>query len=81
MYDGKQTLYVNLSDFMSVVSQYGIYYDDKIYEQIKRTKVFDSFDLFKMLGFSEVHAVDYSSYEGADIVFNLNDDLPDNLYH
>jgi SAM-dependent methyltransferase len=32
-----------------------------------------------MFGFEEVHALDYSEYEGADIIFDLNKELPDNF--
>lgn len=36
----------------------------------------DMYDFFKAFGFSEVHAMDISSYEGADIVFDLNSSAP-----
>jgi hypothetical protein len=42
----------------------------------------DDRELFKALGFSEVLRLDYSNYEGADIVFDLNSDsLPENLHN
>lgn len=40
----------------------------------------DSVKFFKAWGFKEVHALDVSDYENADIIFNLNDDLPNNLH-
>ncbi len=43
-------------------------------------KTIDSYNLFKVLGFKEVHALDISEYEGADILFDLSsDDVPDEL--
>lgn len=43
-------------------------------------KEVDSYTLFNWIGFHEVHALDCSDYEGADIIFNLvNADVPDNL--
>lgn len=78
---GKQDLYMDIRNIPSIASQFGFQYDKKIYERIKTQQHTDSYDFFKMFGFSEVHAVDYSSYEGADIVFDLTSDLPKNLYH
>ncbi len=39
----------------------------------------NSIQFFKLYGFKEVHALDVSDYEKADIIFNLNDELPENL--
>ncbi len=40
----------------------------------------DSYSFFSALGFQEVHAMDISPYEGADIIFDLNQpDLPQEL--
>jgi SAM-dependent methyltransferase len=36
-------------------------------------------DFFKMLGFSEVKAIDVSDHEGAEIVLDLNADIPSEL--
>jgi SAM-dependent methyltransferase len=52
---------------------------DTTTQQTKRdakTRVSD-IALFKALGFSSVMAMDISDYEGADIVHNLNDPVPD----
>lgn len=38
--------------------------------------------VFKSLGFEEVHTLDYSDFEGADVVFDLNSSaVPPNLVH
>lgn len=57
----------------------GYAYDKEIEKRIRRQKRMDSYDFFTMLGFAEVHAIDCSSYEGADIIFDLNEELPENL--
>jgi SAM-dependent methyltransferase len=36
-------------------------------------------DFFRILGLSEVHAIDISSFEGADIILNLNQPIPDDI--
>lgn len=41
----------------------------------------DSYDLFKLMGFSEVLALDMSDYEGADIIFDLASEyVPEELW-
>lgn len=66
--------------FLSKVKAYGFAYDKKNAEKIQFNKKMDLYDLFKMFGFSEVCAVDYSDYEGANIIFDLNSDrMPDDL--
>ncbi|MBQ9359704.1 MAG: class I SAM-dependent methyltransferase [Lachnospiraceae bacterium] len=44
-----------------------------------KTELGDSVKFFRTWGFDEVHALDVSGYEGADIIFNLNDELPEEL--
>lgn len=31
----------------------------------------DSFELFRVLGFEDIHALDVSDYEGADVILDL----------
>lgn len=78
---GKMDILLNAFDFPQIASKFDIPYDEEIFEQIKSQDKIDAYDFFAMLGFSDVHAVDYSPYEGADIVFDLTSDLPENLYH
>ena len=35
---------------------------------------------FRMLGVDTVHSIDHTSYEGADIILNLNNPIPDDLH-
>ena len=45
----------------------------------ERNEKIDSYDLFKLLGFDEVHALDISGYEGADIICDLSQTLSKEL--
>lgn len=76
---GKQHISLEMDPFLSIIREMGYPYDRALADQISSQKEIDSCDFFKMLGFEEVHAVDYSEYEGADIIFDLNDPLPDSL--
>ncbi len=78
---GKQALNTNLNLLLSTVSAMGLDYDKTLAAKIMEDYRVDSYVFFKMLGFSEVHAVDYSDYEGADIIFDLNSKgaLPEEL--
>lgn len=40
----------------------------------------DDITLFKSLGFSKVHSLDYSDFEGADIVWDLNQPIPERYW-
>lgn len=38
-------------------------------------------EFFKYMGFSEINSMDYSDYEGSNVLFDLNNsDLPDNMH-
>lgn len=78
---GKQDIHVHRVDMPLIAEKFGFPFDKEIFERIKIHRPTDSYDFFKMFGFSEVHAVDISSYEGADIVFDLTTDLPEDLYN
>jgi len=76
---GKQDILVEWDPFIKTIKELGYEYDEAIADKINCQRSIDAFDIFKMFGFGEVHAVDYSEYEGADIVFDLNGELPENL--
>ncbi len=78
---GKQFIWVEWKHFMAVADHYGFKYKKDIYDKIKDVYPIDAFTFFSMFGFAEVHAIDISTYEGADILFDLNSEgkLPDNL--
>lgn len=76
---GKQDININLKNFIKTIRDLGYDYDQDIAARIGENDCVDAFEFFKMLGFKEVHALDYSKFEGADIVFDLNEELPENL--
>ena len=78
---GKQALNANPNLLLSAVSAMGLTYDKRLAAKITTDYRVDSYEFFKMFGFSEVHAVDYSDYEGADFIFDLNsrDAFPEEL--
>ena len=79
---GKQNILIrNWNAFMEMVYSLGFSYDKEICKKLQETfPVLDAYSFFEMFGFKDVHAVDYSTYEGADIQFDLNgDNLPPDL--
>jgi SAM-dependent methyltransferase len=76
---GKQDILVEWNSFMKTIKELGYEYDKNIAEKIGHHRKIDAYDFFRMFGFQEVHAVDYSEFEGADIIFDLNEELPENL--
>jgi len=76
---GKQDITFDWNDFLEIAERFGFKYNQDILSKIQYKYPIDSYDFFLMFGLKEVHAVDYSEYEGADIVFDLNDELPEEL--
>lgn len=76
---GRQNILIQWKPFMKTIKLMGLPYDRVIYDRIKNAYPIDSYLFFKMFGLKEVHAIDYSEIDGADIIFDLNTDLPDEL--
>ena len=72
---GKQEMHLHEA-FLDVLEEAGLIEDQK---QFGESEMEDSVLFFKALGFKEVHALDVSDYEKADIIFNLNDNIPKDL--
>ena len=72
---GKQSLNLH-EDFIKILFQSELIND---VDRFGDAEMRDSVLFFKALGFEEVHAFDVSEYEGADIIFDLNNELPENL--
>ena len=71
---GKQDVNFRCGKLKEVLSRRGFQYRKNIVDidDIDNSnKKIDSYDLFKILGFEEVHALDISEYEGADIIMDL----------
>lgn len=72
---GKQALCTKEDLLLKILLSFGI-----SYENIDKDNMMDSVQLFKMMGLKEVHVLDYSDYEGADIICDLNKELSVDLY-
>lgn len=72
---GKQEMHLHEA-MLTVLEEAGLIADT---HKFGDKELEDSVLFFKTLGFKEVHALDVSDYEHADIIFNLNDDLPKDL--
>lgn len=77
---GKQNILIQWNKFVRELKSFEFEYDEELLKNIKGIKPIDAFTFFKMLKFGEVSALDYSDYEGADILFDLNSsDIPHEL--
>lgn len=76
---GRQNINTTWSIFLPIVDRFKWSMNEQIYNEIKNCKTIDAYKFFKMFGVKEVHAIDYNEIDGADIIFNLNDDLPEKL--
>lgn len=69
---GKQDIYIDWKIFEKELILFGFEYDENKLKSMRGIYPIDAFSFFEMLGFGKVSALDYSDYEGADIVFDLN---------
>ncbi len=76
---GRQEILIEWDSFMKTVNKMHLPYDREIYNDIKDIYPINTYRFFHMFGIKEVHALDYSSLDGADILFNLNHELPSEL--
>ncbi len=72
---GKQEMHLHEA-FLEILEETGLIEDAAKFGE---KELEDSVLFFKALGFKDVHALDVSDYEHADIIFNLNDRLPRDL--
>ena len=71
---GKQDVNFKREKLKSILDRIGFEYRTDIIEiddYDERNEKIDSYDLFKLLGFETVYALDISDYEGADIICDL----------
>lgn len=71
---GKQDINFNRGKLKSILDRIGFEYRKDIIDiddYDERNEKIDSYDLFKLIGFETVHALDISDYEGADIICDL----------
>ena len=75
---GKQDIYAEKKDIINLANTYDLFVD--VSKLGEKSELVDSFELFYSMGAKEVHALDYSDYENADIIFDLNSkELSQNL--
>lgn len=79
---GVQDLSVNGVDLMNISTALGFEISPDYMRATNKEKFrdFDSYKLFRWIGFDIVHAMDVSDYEGADIIWDLNAPIPKELY-
>lgn len=71
---GKQVVNFNCGKLKELLNRIGFEYRKDIVDiddYDNKNDSIDSYDLFRLLGFKEVDALDISDYEGADIIFDL----------
>jgi SAM-dependent methyltransferase len=80
---GKQSLYVEADQLPGIASQFGFEVDvshiTKDHEGEYLPDTYGDVVLFKMLGFDNVKSLDFSAYQGADIIHDLNEPVPSSL--
>ena len=79
---GKQDIHIEWDKMREMIYKYHFDIKKDVYEKIKDIQPIDSFQLFEMFGIARegIHAVDFSEYENADIIFDLNKDLPKDMF-
>lgn len=78
---GRQSMLTELPEIIYLFNKMDIEYDKVLLEKMKREEKIDTYMFFKLLGFEDVHALDFTEDDGADIIFDLNEDsVPVDLY-
>lgn len=77
---GKQTISTCYGEIEKILKVFQIKNSIGDLKNVGTSDSIDSYDFFKMIGLEEVHAIDYSPYEGADIICDLSKDIPEELY-
>lgn len=76
---GRQNINTTWEIFVPIMETFGWKYDKTLFNQINGSNPIDTYKFFKMFGVKEVHAIDYNEFDGADILLDLNADLPEEL--
>jgi hypothetical protein len=76
---GRQGLHLSSSDFKANLLKFGYSYDDGSVEHMfaERNNYAETF--FRSLGSQEIHSIDYSDYEGATHVHDMNAPIPESF--
>ncbi len=76
---GRQNIHIKWKEFGAILMSLRWSYDEKIWSKIFNQNPIDTYDFFRMFGVKEVHALDYDEADGADIIANLNEEMPDEI--
>jgi len=82
---GKQFIYATHDEIVDIFRQedssycYVVPQLQNISKEKKHQNFIDDLTFFKMLGFDSVHSLDISSYQGAEILWDLNKPIPGDL--
>jgi len=79
---GKQDVIADWVEIERILKDLKLNYNEQMLQELRKEMIVDSYKLFQIIGIEEVHAVDYSDYEGADIILDLNKaGIPDEYRH
>lgn len=79
---GYQEILLSVMDFACMAERMGLDVDRSVELVETSTGMIDAMSFFHALGFSDVHAMDVSDYQKADILFDLNlNQLPKDLHN
>lgn len=76
---GRQNSFLSEPEIKNIFKEYGINYSTIEESKYSRNKY--SENLFKYLGVNELSNLDFSGYEGADLIYDLNYSIPKSLYN
>ncbi len=77
---GRQNIFVDRAKVLKLAQDMGMEVTNYIYNDYVDGNINDIM-LFKMLGFGEVHSIDYSDFEDATYVHDFNRPVPENLHN
>ena len=77
---GKQKVLCTGNYFGTMVKSFNWKCDVEILNKLEKSDEIDSYDMFRALGFSRIDAIDYSDYEGANLIFDLNKPVPSTMF-
>jgi len=70
---GKQDIFLSSNDIYKYAKKENTHLDSA---NISNKKEINDIEFFKLLGFDQVHSIDYSDYEKADIIWDMNLPIP-----
>ena len=72
---GRQTLEIEIDTILIILEKYDFECNKEDLQKIFNNKEIDTYDFFRLLGFSEVYAVDKFQEDNPNILFDLNEEM------